>query len=288
VELLLQHGADADVPSGTSKRPQTSREISARHTDPRVRALLSKAVRASRPKDLHLQIGRSWNGPSSSSLSSVSRTDEGYEVSLWDFLEGPDGHALISDDENEHEVTCSNISNEHDDHISFNTREALEDHEDIYGSKKCKAEEPPPLTSYPQLAAPKRDIQPAANKLWANASPAIRSAPPNPVPQKTSRRATPKPQTKQVEAKTVPEEQFPVLEDTNKKTTHVAVQKLGQKITQANTGKELWAALSKNGDARDKSEPPRTHMREPSEEDGVGKIGSSKKKKKKEWQPLVL
>jgi hypothetical protein len=55
VELLLQHGADADVPSGTSKRPQTSREISARHPDPRVRALLSKAVRASRPKDLPLQ-----------------------------------------------------------------------------------------------------------------------------------------------------------------------------------------------------------------------------------------
>jgi hypothetical protein len=213
----------------------------------------------------------------------VSQTEEGYEVSLWDFIDGPDGHALIEDDEHDRGVIGSNTSNEHADHISFNTRRELEDHEDIYGPKKSQVKEPPPLASYPQLAAPKKDAQPAANTLWANASPEIRTAPSKPLHAPLS--AKPKVQRKQDKAEAVPEEQFPALEKRNERTPaqgkHISIEKLIQKSSQTITGRELWAALPKNVNAaRDANKFSQSHTKESAEEDGAGKSGSNKKKKK--------
>jgi hypothetical protein len=279
VELLLQHGADPDIPLGTSIQKWTSREASTRHPDPRVRALLSKAVRLPGTKDLPLQIGRSWNVPSHASLSTASQT-EAYFVRLWDFFDLPDDHAPNGDDGNDHNFAGANTSREHDDHTPAGIRALREAYRGM--SRRSDSNEPPSLTSFPQLVAPSNHAQSTARELWANASPTIRAAPSKPVPHKTPLNAKPKGKQKQDKTKPTQEEQFPELE----RKTEQRKQFLQLDKPQGITGKELWAALPKNGTMQSAKEPPKVHRKEEAEEHGGGNKGSKKKKKKKVWQPL--
>jgi hypothetical protein len=202
-------------------------------------------------------------------------------VRLGDFFDLPDDHAPTRDVEDDHNTAGSNTSREHADHTPVNLRT-----NDGGMARKSGSKEPLPVDSYPPLAAPKKDAQSTARGLWANASPAIRAAPPKPVPPRSAKG---KGKQKQDETKQSSGEQFAELEKKSEQRTQLPqLGNTGSKATKGITGKELWAALPRDRDARASKEVQRQNESSAIRETSDVQRGPKKKGKKNKWERMVL
>lgn len=185
--MLLQHEADPDLPIARA-RPlsvsalrygpdlrasrialtMTARESAARNPDPRIRNFLSKAKVTDIPRELRLQIGRSSMSQSQGqrsrmggSQSSMSPIESGHYATLSSFLQKP--ITQTSTDDEDSDSTTGNQSFD----FSAIAELVARDMRELTKKQGITNEPPTPLSSFPQLDAPKPNIRESDRLLWA-------------------------------------------------------------------------------------------------------------------------